>query len=263
MAALAEVTAERDDRADFVCWRLNSLTPLDAADFALVRSTSAKLRNLPAGVTLPWQKRPYCSLVVNGWVGRLRLFSDGRRQILTTVLPGELTGGHPNALIAAMAVTLTDTRIADLALLYDALDAAPSSHGQLRNALKRATELEEAQLAEQVVRLGRRTAFERVGHWLLEVQERLAAANMGRGERFPMPLTQELLSDVLGLSVVHVNRIVQQLRRDRLVEIKNGYVTILEPERLCLITEFISAKERKRNSRGESPVSRRGPRALS
>ena len=105
-------------------------------------------------------------------------------------------------------------------------------------ALAVAARIEEAQLAEQVLRLGRRTALERVGHWLLDVQSRLAAAGLGEGDRFAMPLTQETLGDVLGLSLVHINRIVQQLRRERLVDVRGGYATILEPERLRMLTEF-------------------------
>ena len=76
---------------------------------------------------------------------------------------------------------------------------------------------------------------------MLDIQARLRAAGLGEGEgdSFAMPLTQETLGDVLGLSLVHVNRIIQQLRRERLIDLRAGYVTILEPERLRMITEFV------------------------
>ena len=123
--------------------------------------------------------------------------------------------------------------------MFEALERSPAGHVRLRNALTLAGQLEEAQSADQVMRLGRRTAVERLGHWLLDLQHRLALAGVSQGERFPMPLTQEVLSDVLGMSIVHVNRIIQQLRRERLADVKGGYVTILEPDRLKMITEIV------------------------
>ncbi len=220
--------------------KLASLAKLDEADFELIRLTSpSRLREIPGGVPLPDQKRSRQSFVVSGWVGRLNLFADGRRQVISTMVAGELVGAHPNPLIAKTTVALVSSQLCDLTPLLEALDRNTSGHTQLRKALTLAGHIEEAQLAEQVVRLGRRTAVERLGHWLLDLQHRLGMAGVSEGDRFPMPLTQELLSDVLGMSIVHVNRIIQQLRRERLADVKGGFVTIMEPERLKMITEFV------------------------
>ena len=155
------------------------------------------------------------------------------------MVPGELVGAHANPFIKKTSVALVNSQLGDLSPLLDALDRGSGNHGQLRKALIVAGQIEEAQIAEQVVRLGRRSAAERLGHWLLDLQHRLAMAGVSEGERFPMPLTQELLSDVLGMSIVHINRIIQQLRRERLAEVRGGFVTILQPERLKMITEFV------------------------
>ena len=70
---------------------------------------------------------------------------------------------------------------------------------------------------QQVIDIGRRSALERVAHFMLELHERLQIIGMAEGGSFPMPLTQELIGDALGLSVPHVNRTLRQLRADDLL----------------------------------------------
>ena len=81
-------------------------------------------------------------------------------------------------------------------------------------------------MGDQITRLGRRTAYERFGNLLLELYHRLHVVGLARDGRFALPLTQEMLADALGLSVVHVNRTVQQMRRDGLLELRAGTVVI-------------------------------------
>ncbi len=218
--------------------KLSRLVSLSRDDSALIESCSLRSREYPSGVRLPSHRRALGGVVVSGWVGRLRLFADGRRQIVSTMVAGELVGPHPNPFISSTAIALTDTLVADLTPLNDAIERQPHSYPRLSRGLMLAAQLEELQMAEQIVRLGRRTAFERLAHWLLDLQERLSLAGQCRGDTFQMELTQELLSDILGMSIVHVNRIVKQLRSERLIELKNGMITILEPERLMMIAEF-------------------------
>ena len=220
--------------------RLGSLVPLEEHERLLIRACSTRARELPSGVRLPVDPRARQHAVVSGWIARQPLLADGRRQIVSLILPGELVGPYPNPLVSITTVSLTDARLADVTALIEAVMQAPERHRRLKRALHLAQRLEEAQLTDHVMRLGRRTALERIGHWLLDVQSRLRSAGLGEGEddSFAMPLTQETLGDVLGLSLVHVNRIIQQLRRERLIDLRSGYVTILEPERLRMITEF-------------------------
>ena len=99
-----------------------------------------------------------------------------------------------------------------------------------------------AETAVEVLRerLGRQTGYERTAHLLLELGDRLAAAGLGDGRRFPMPLTQESLADALGLSVVHVNRILQQLRRERLIELRSGEAVLIERDLLVGVADYRS-----------------------
>jgi CRP-like cAMP-binding protein len=92
--------------------------------------------------------------------------------------------------------------------------------------------LQERWLRDQVVRLGRRSAYERTVHLVLELHERLNAVGLAAGQCFALPLTQDVLADALGLSVVHVNRVLAQARRDGLFELRGGYVVIHGLERM-------------------------------
>jgi CRP-like cAMP-binding protein len=114
----------------------------------------------------------------------------------------------------------------------------PATSPGLAKAVGLCESTEEARLLDHVVRLGRHTAYERVAHLLLELRERLAAAGLGDDRRFPLPVTQEVLADALGLSVVHINRILQQLRRERLIETRAGQAVLLDPELLVQVADY-------------------------
>ena len=178
--------AERTSGARVLSHKLANLARLDDEEFDLIRTPSpSRTRKIPGGAPLPDQKRFRRSLVVSGWVGRLNLFADGRGQVISTMVPGELVGSHPNPFITKTTVALVSSQLCDLTPLFDALDQRSGGHVQLRKALALAAHIEEAQLAEQVVRLGRRTAVERLGHWLLDLQHRLAMAGVSQGNGSP------------------------------------------------------------------------------
>lgn len=92
--------------------------------------------------------------------------------------------------------------------------------------------------AEHLIDVGRRTAHERVAHFLLEMLTRLQAIGMADERSYRMPLTQELIGDVLGLSVPHVNRTLRRLREDNLVTVDGQSVVITDIEGLAAIADF-------------------------
>jgi CRP-like cAMP-binding protein len=169
-------------------------------------------------------------LIVSGWACETSVMLDGRRQILSVLLPGDpifpRRGRGGRSIMA-----LTALEVADISSLIG-LDGAPSS---LSHAMKNALDQREERLFNQITRLGRLSAYERVVHLLLELRDRLALVGQVDRDAFRMPLTQEAMADVLGLSVVHVNRTLQQLRRERLVEIRAGRATLLRPRALASI----------------------------
>jgi len=224
--------------------RLNWLSPITVADAQKIQSLASRIERHAPHTILQNEGDAGGRLrfVASGWACRQRILPDGRRQIFSLVVPGDAIGAGPvcGALASAQTVALTRLQAFDATSLLDELEAPEAP---LAKALERASAIDEATLLDHVVRLGRQTAFERLAHLLLELQSRLAVAGQGDARRFPMPLTQEVLADVLGLSIVHVNRTLQQLRREKLLEVASGHVTLLEPERLADIADYRPLKQ--------------------
>jgi CRP-like cAMP-binding protein len=177
--------------------------------------------------------------VISGWACRLRYLPDGRRQIFTFLLPGDTLGlcERLDPLALTSAVTLTPMETVDISAMAAALRSGAPEHAPLADSLALAARSEEAALLDHMVRLGRQTAYERTAHLLVELCHRLAVVGLG-DRRFRLPLTQEILADALGLSLVHVNRTLMQLRRDRLVVLKGSFAELPDLERLALIANY-------------------------
>ena len=225
--------------------RLAALAPLSSQEQELVRSLGAHLEMHAAGSELvaPDAVLPKALLVVSGWACRQRVLPDGRRQIFGFLAPGDAIGlsADPGPLARSATVALTRMVAAPAqALRAAAADAAQAWPG-LAFALRAGERQDERRLLDHVTRLGRQSAYERVAHMLLELHQRMAMAGLAQGRGFSMPLTQETLADALGLSIVHVNRVLQQLRRERLIEMHGGRVVLLQPESLAGIADFALA----------------------
>jgi CRP-like cAMP-binding protein len=184
--------------------------------------------------------------LLEGWVLRTRYLSDGRRQIFGFVLPGDAIGlcerENPPALaslVACTAVVLCDVAAARAACLGHDPDFP-----QIALAHRRAVALDEAYLLHEIVRIGRQTAYERLVHLLLELGARCQACGLSDGFSFELPLTQEILADCLGLSIVHVNRTLQILRHEQLIGQKSSLVTIKDKEKLTAIAEYSDPRTR-------------------
>ena len=173
-------------------------------------------------------------MIVAGWACQYRLLPDGHRQIVSLKLPGDLVWPLlPVRLPSSCAVAaLTELETVSAQPLVEAAMAAEPAHPGLAHAVRVMAHLHDMLLYDQIVRLGRQTACGRFAHLMLELRERLDRVGLADGDSFAMPLTQDVLADVLGFSVVHVNRTVQQLRRERLLDIRNGTVTLTQPAAL-------------------------------
>jgi len=220
--------------------RLRTLASLSDEEVLLVRALTERRERHPPGEILvhEGETAPYPRFVISGWAARQRVLQDGRRQIFGFLVPGD-----PIALGLRTAEPVMGSVAAITAM--ETIDAEPvlnAIHGgdapQLAAALAQAEQIERGLLLDHVVRLGRLTAYERVAHLLLELQQRLEIAGYGDAHRFPLPLTQEILADALGLSIVHVNRTLQQLRRERLIELRSGVAILLQRELLASLAAY-------------------------
>ncbi len=208
--------------------RLRALTPLDDAGIEALVAAASETRTVPARRDLISEGMPIVEpvLILDGWAARVRQLVDGRRQILGFILPGDLVGycGFDGAV--AMTTIVGFTPLTVCALPSDTLSPT------LRRAYAISGALDEAYLMAQITRLGRLSAYERIADFLLEMLERLSTAGMTHDDGFVMPLTQETLADTLGLTSVHVNRMLQQGRRSGDLEVSRSRVRVCHAEAL-------------------------------
>ncbi len=172
-------------------------------------------------------------LLVSGVAGEVRALGDGRRQILRLRLPGDLL----YACDYEAVVALGRAHVADARPFLQALND-PGAPAGLRRAWLALGQADQDMLRDQLVRLGRMTASERVAHFLLETHHRLGHLGLTDGDTFHLPATQEVLSDLIGLSVVHLNRTLQALRRSELISLRNGRVEVLQREALIDLCDW-------------------------
>lgn len=166
--------------------------------------------------------------ITQGWAGRYRLLSDGRRQITALYLPGDLCdpcwldGGKAIQSVVALTPLQTVRSSRREVEAQAGLEAAT-----MRLLWRQARQAQQIQ-AEWLVNLGRKNAMERLAHLLCELYCRLSLAGQTKGPSCDMPLTQLDLADLAGLTPVHVNRTLQEMRAMRLIELQSRRLTILD-----------------------------------
>jgi CRP-like cAMP-binding protein len=155
--------------------------------------------------------------VKDGYAIRYKLLRSGKRQILNVILPGDVIGFpvsfFDRSIYSVVAVSDLTYNICPL----DSYARLCYEQPQFGLALSWLAAYEAAIYAEHIVDIGRRTPVERLAHFLLELHARLRAVGRAEETSFDLPFSQEVMADVLGLSVPHLNRVMQQLRAERLI----------------------------------------------
>ncbi|MBX9934154.1 MAG: Crp/Fnr family transcriptional regulator [Methylobacterium sp.] len=177
-------------------------------------------------------------LLMAGHTCRYRMLGDGSRQITAILVPGDICdleaalGGRANYGVAA----LTHCTVGEIPLHMIANPAA-NDHG-IAEAIWSNLLRDEAIAREWMVGLGRRPALQRMAHLFCELRVRLRHVGLAIDDAFDMRVTQSELADVLGLSYVHVNRVLQELRRGGLIRMSGGVLAILDVARLEQMADF-------------------------
>lgn len=166
------------------------------------------------------------NLIQEGWACRYKHLEDGRRQIISFFLPGDLCDLHifvlremDHSLGAITPVTLAQ-------IPRQAFEEITLKHPRITQALWWESLVSAAIQREWTVNTGQRDALERVAHLLCELFHRLRAVGLADDDTCDLPVTQTDLADATGLSPVHVNRTLQDLRRDGLIELKGRVLRI-------------------------------------
>ncbi len=173
------------------------------------------------------QHSPQCILLVDGFACRYRSLADGRRQILSFHIAGDFIDlqGYLLERLDHGIATLTPSKIA---LVAHTSITELLEHPNIARLLWRDTLIDGAMHREWIVNVGRRTAYQRVAHVLCELMTRLQAAGLSREGVCDLPITQGELADATGLSTVHVNRVIQELRRDGLITLRGRAFSALD-----------------------------------
>jgi len=208
--------------------RLNRRSPLGADDRQALLSLPYSVRKLSAGghIVRDGDKPEHCSLLLSGFAYRYKLTGEGGRQIISLHVPGEfLDLQHMFLGIADTGVqTLTEAEVALIPMAV--LEALALTRPAISRALWIDTLIDSSIFREWVVNVGRRDSRARVAHILCEFSLRLEAAGLAADHKYELPMTQEQLADAVGLTSVHVNRVLRQLGEEGLISRDRRHVVI-------------------------------------
>ena len=220
--------------------KLETFAPLPEEDKRALEQILGSTRRVDANRDLVCEgDRPTaCQLIVDGFACRHRTLEDGRRQIMSFEIAGDLCDLHGFLLGKAdhSVTTLTPCTVAPIPhrTLTEWIEDRPA----LARALWQASLVDAAVWREWIVNVGRRMAYQRTAHLLCEIVQRLRSAGLANGHVCELPLTHVVLADALGLTAVHVNRTLQSLRGEGLIEFGGGTLTVRDWSNLKQAGEF-------------------------
>lgn len=206
--------------------KLSAFVRLSQEDLSVLSDLYRRRRNFEAGRDMFHQGQvdQAAFIVASGWACSYKILPGGTRQIVDIQIPGDFLG------LRSVLFRTADHNVEPITPLQasevkeqDLLDAFTQTP-RLATAVLWAASRDEAMVVEHLVNLGRRNATERMAHFLLELGARLRLVGMGDRSGYLCPLSQYLLADTLGLSAVHVNRVLRELREEGLLTFQKSRV---------------------------------------
>lgn len=225
---------------DTLTRRLRSIGTLTEADESRLRALPLRLVDLSKGETIvpDGAVAQNCCLVVAGYAHRTKVLANGNRQIFSLHIAGDIPDLH-SLHLKKMDHELAALSRCRVALIpHNALKAALAASVTLTDLLWRDTLIDAASFRAWLLMLGQAEARARMAHLFCELFVRARMAHLVEGSRFDMPLTQTDLADVLGISAVHANRTLQDLRAQGLVEFDQQSASINRWDELKELAQF-------------------------
>jgi CRP-like cAMP-binding protein len=220
--------------------RLQVISAIDEQDVATIRSLPIDLKTYEAGqhIVRDGERPTACCLLAEGFCIRSKNTFEGRRQILSIHIPGEIPDLQSLYLhvLDHDLVTLTECRLGFIP--HAALKAVVRERPNIAGVLWRDTLIDAAMFREWIVNVGQRPAASRLAHIVVELRERLKVIGRAQGDRVEMPLTQEQIGEAMGITPIHANRIIRQLREDGILEFQRGHVIVLNENKLEELAHF-------------------------
>jgi CRP-like cAMP-binding protein len=220
--------------------RLQTSSGISEEDIREVHELPITVREYPAerAVVRDGERATECCLIAEGFCVRSKTISDGRRQILSIHIPGEI----PDLMSLFLHVmdhdlsTLTPCTLGFIK--HETLQKLHRRRPNVAEMFWRDTLIDSAMFREWIVNVGQRPAPARLAHVMIELRERLKVIGRADGNRFDMPLTQEQIGEALGITAVHANRVIKQLRQDGIVDLHRGRVTVLDEGKFQELADF-------------------------
>lgn len=220
--------------------KLEAFTKLSADDKTALAQASRNLRFVDARRDLVSEgdKPRFVHLILDGWACRYKQLPDGKRQIVGLFVPGDFCDLNVYILKYIDHNIGAITRLKVAMIAPEEMVALTSRRPRVALALSWHELVAAAVQREWTLNIGQRSAFERLGHLLIELYMRLQVVGRAGNGRCDFPLTQNDLADATGLTAVHVNRTLQELRREGLIELDRKQLQILDLERLMDVAMF-------------------------
>jgi CRP-like cAMP-binding protein len=222
--------------------RLRVDTHLSEDDAQALKNLPVRVREFPPDtpIVLEGDRTSQCCLIMKGFACRSKVAMQGERQILSFHIPGDIPDLQ-SLLLETMDHDLATISPATLGFVdHGALHALIDAHPAIARALWRETLIDAAIFREWIVNMGVRPAAARMAHLVAEVRTRMAAIGLVHEKEFEFefPVTQAKLGEALGLSTVHVNRVLQGFRAERVLDLKKNNVTIADYEKVVAAAGF-------------------------
>jgi CRP-like cAMP-binding protein len=213
---------------------------LSAEEEDAIRGAVSEYRDYRADLTFiePGRELQHSTLLLEGLMCRYKDMRDGQRQITKLHVAGDFADLHSFTLkrLDHSVMTLTACRVAIVP--HERLRGITEQHPHLTRLYWFGTNLDAAIHREWEVSLGRRNALARVAHLFCELHVRLGLVGLVEGNDYALDLTQADLAECAGLTSIHVNRTLRELREQGLMEFRSGMVRIMDPAGLRRVAEF-------------------------
>jgi len=221
--------------------KLGHFVKLASPDEELIQRISAdRIRHFGAreDIVREGDRPQFINLILSGWACRYKVLEDGRRQVIAFFLPGDLCDLNVFLLHQMDHSIGAVTGVVVSEITQHGFDELMLAHPRVIQALWWEQLVAVATQREWAVNLGQRDATERMAHLFCELYIRLRTVGLTDGDSCEMPLTQAELGEATGLSAVHVNRTLQELRARRLIVLKDRTLTIPDFDALARIALF-------------------------
>jgi CRP-like cAMP-binding protein len=220
--------------------KLNGLAELTAADTSALESATSSSRRYAARQDLirEGDETGPMFVMLEGWACRYKILPSGARQITAFLMPGDACDLHIKLLEQMDHSIQAITKAVVARVTRAEMQALMDGHPNVASAMYSAQLVDEGIMRAWIVSMGRRSSRERVAHLICELYLRARSIGLAGDGQFALPLSQLVLADALGMTAVHINRVLKELRLAGAMSLNRGSVTILDPGKLVQIAGF-------------------------